>query len=698
MDNLKKADLYFNKSAYRNALNIYLRAYEQNPDNVYIQEQIADCYFYLNNPVEAEIWYRKIINEGALRPDTKFKFGEVLSLLGKYSESKYWFDEDLKDHPDKKITKDKAVFLDKISYYLMDSLAFNVKAADFNSVHSDYGPSYFHEGLAFASSRDQELFLKNKPADAFSEEESLLNMYYVPVNEQGMAAQVQPLHKIHLGKSLHEGPMAFYDNGKKAAFTRTNLARGRAVYGENGKAHLQIYFADIDKLNAMSNIQPFKFNSAHYSVAHPTFSSDGKLMYFTSTQSNGLGGSDIYLSEFKDGSWTIPENLGSNVNTEGDESFPFLANDTALYFASNGHGSMGGLDILVCYKRGKEFSKPINFGGPLNSRFDDFSFVADATGRSGYFASNRPGGQGLDDIYAFSLTNFFYKGQIRLADSLNNIIPKVKLIAGIKTTGVVVDSTTSDSKGLFALKLPFNQDFNITVVKPGYQMNDNISLSTKGLTMGIDSINVLLRRQDLLTYGKIYSSETQSGLTDVTIKVVNLTENSSETLPPQNDANYKLNLKQNRSYRIEFSKPGYKTTVVDVVTSNLNSKEYLKDVLMEEQSIETLSIPFAYKQAVLTEESKEQLLPIIELLQNKSALKLLIIGRADSRGDKNTNYKLSLSRARNIRDYLVKKGINAARLTVQAFGETLLLNDCFDNQPCKEEDHAVNRNAELKVQ
>ena len=95
MDNLKKADLYFNKAAYRNALNIYLRANEQNPTSIYIQEQIADCYFYLNNPAEAETWYRKIINEQKLHPDTKFKFAEVLSLLGKYAESKYWFEADI---------------------------------------------------------------------------------------------------------------------------------------------------------------------------------------------------------------------------------------------------------------------------------------------------------------------------------------------------------------------------------------------------------------------------------------------------------------------------------------------------------------------------------------------------------------------------------------------------------------------------
>jgi outer membrane protein OmpA-like peptidoglycan-associated protein len=698
MDNLKKADLYFNKSAYRNALNIYLRANEQNPTSIYIQEQIADCYFYLNNPTEAEIWYRKIINEVKLHPDTKFKFAEVLSLLGKYAESKYWFEADLKDHPEKRITSDKAIFLDKIDYYLLDSLAFIVKPVGFNSPHADFGPAYFHEGIAFASSRDQELFLKNKPANGFNEEESLLNMYYVPHSKNTEASEVQLMHRNHLGSSLHEGPMAFYDHGKKTAFTRTNLARGRAVYGENGKAHLQIYFAEIDKLNSMRNIRPFEFNSANYSVAHPTFSKDGNTMYFTSTAPKGLGGSDIYRTEFKNGAWTEPENLGSNVNSEADESFPFLANDTALYFASNGHGSMGGLDILVCYKSGNQFSRPINFGSPLNSMFDDFSFIADSTGRAGYFASNRAGGQGLDDIYQFSLTNFFFKGKVKFLDSVNQIISDVKLVAKNKASGQIADSTRSDSKGLFALKLPFNQDFEINISKPGYQLNENLFVSTRGLTMGIDSINVLLKKQDLVTSGKIYSNETQQVLEGVTIKVINVTENKTDVFAPQTSDSYHLNLKRNRSFMIEFSKPGYKTKTISIITSDMYSKEYMKDILMEEEAIETVLIQFDYKKGILSKAAIEKLGPVIKLLNDKPESKLLIIAHADSRGEQNANLKLSQARAKSITDYLIKSGIDSKRLTAQAFGETLLLNDCFDNKPCKEEDHAANRIAELKVQ
>jgi outer membrane protein OmpA-like peptidoglycan-associated protein len=698
MGNIKKADHYFNRYAYRNALTLYQYAYDKDPSNVYIQEQIAECYFKINNPVEAEQWYRRIIDKPNLHHETKFEFAEVLSLNGKYEESKKWFDAYLNEHPDKKIAKDKADFLDKIAYYLLDSLAFTVTPSSFNSSHADYGPQFFHEGIVFASSRDLELFLKNKPMDGFDAEESLLNMYYVPGKVHGTHGQPQHLHKEHLGSPLHEGPMTFFNHETKTAFTRTNLLNGKPIYDSNGKAQLQIYFADIDKLNTVTNIQPFKFNDRSYSVAHPTLSPDGKIMYFSSTSPQGHGGSDIYVTRFENGDWTVPQNLGSNINSAGDESFPFLANDSTLYFASNGHGSMGGLDILVSYKRGKGFSKPINFGGPLNTRFDDFSFMSDSTGRAGYFASNRPGGKGFDDIYAYSVSNFFLKGVVESMDSLMLKMPGVKLLARYKYTGHIIDSTITDNKGLFALKLPFDQEFEIIAQKPGYEMNHELKISTRGLTLGVDSVEIIMLKKDLLVTGKIYSKETESGLEGVTINVLNLSDNLNEKIELGSTALYNLKLNRNRSFRVEFSKPGFITKSIDITTQDVNPKEYRKDIVLEEEFISAVTIHFDYKKSNLTKNAIELLYPVADLMKTRPELKLQILAHADSRGGKEYNMKLSEMRASSAVKYLVNKGINPARITTKAFGESMLLNDCYDDKPCKESEHAVNRRVELIIQ
>ena len=275
-------------------------------------------------------------------------------------------------------------------------------------------------------------------------------------------------------------------------------------------------------------------------------------------------------------------------------------------------------------------------------------FRSDSTGRAGFFASNRPGGKGLDDIYTFTLTNFFFKGKVKFLDSINQIIADVRLIAKNKSTGQIADSTRSDSKGLFALKLPFNQDFEINVYKPGYQINEKINVSTKGLTMGIDSINVIMKKQDLLTFGKIYSNETQQELEGVTIRIINVTENISSTAPPNSSGGYQLNLKRNRSFILEFSKPGYKTTTISVITSDMYSKEYIKDILLEEESIETVFVQFDYKKGVLNKAALEKLNPVLKLMHDQPEAKLQIVAHADSRGEKEANYKLSLLRAKKI--------------------------------------------------
>jgi len=375
-----------------------------------------------------------------------------------------------------------------------------------------------------------------------------------------------------------------------------------------------------------------------------------------------------------------------------------LANDSTLYFASNGHGSMGGLDILVSYKRSSGFSKPINFGGPLNTRYDDFSFMADSTGRAGYFASNRPGGKGFDDIYAFTVSNFFLKGAVDSMDSLLLKMPGVKLTARYKYTGHVIDSTITDQKGLFALKLPFDQEFEILAQKPGYEMNHELKISTRGLTLGVDSVEILMLKKDLLVSGKIYSRETEAGLDGVTINVLNLTDNIGEKIELGSAAQYALKLKRNKSYRVEFSKPGYITKSVDITTQDINPKEYRKDIVLEEEYISAVTIHFDYKKSNLTKPATELLYPVADLLKTRPELKVQILAHTDSRGGNAYNLKLSELRAASAVKYLLNKGIDGSRITTKAFGETMLLNDCYDDKPCKETEHAINRRVELIIQ
>jgi outer membrane protein OmpA-like peptidoglycan-associated protein len=696
---IKKGDIYFNHYAYRNALNLYLHAYDKDPRNVYVQDQIADCYFKLHDPVSAAKWFSRIINEPDLHPESKFEYAESLSMTGNYSESLHWFKQYLKEHPDHKVTKDKIAFLEHVDDYLMDSLRFVVTGVNFNTNHSEYGVHYFHEGLVFASSRDLDWYLKHSPFDAVDVEESLLNMFYVKGKTHGEHDVVEPLHKEHIKSVLHEGPMAFYKNDTRAAYTRTNIKNGKPVYDKNGKSHLQIFFADVETLSSMKNITPFEYNSNDYSVAHPTLSPDGSTMYFSSTAPGGIGGSDLYVSNYVNGKWSVPVNLGPEINSGGEESFPFLFNDSTLYFSSNGHGSLGGLDILVSYKTNGKFGKPVNFGGPLNSRYDDFSLVCDASGRVGYIASNRPGGLGLDDIYYFIATNYFLTGKVVTYGKPDELIPGATVEAVDWNTGEVIDADISDNNGVYRLRLPFDKSYKIMVKKDGYAQMEKQDFSTFNKTMGMDSVDIAMWKHNLFAKGNIYSNELQQPLKGVTVKIYDLTELKTDSLVLDEVSQYNLPIWPNRKYRIEFSKVEYLPSEIELDTKGqLKGGTIINDILMLQESIANTIIHFDYNKSFISEESVKLMKPLVTVLKKFPKSTLNIGAHADSRGTNVYNQKLSDDRAKATLNYFVSQGISRSRITAKGFGETLLLTRCSDGEHCEEVEHAIERRAEIKVQ
>lgn len=693
---VKKADFFYKRLAYRNALNLYLRAHDKKPQDAYVMEQIAECYFKLHDPVNAEVWYDKISSSSSFTTQSKLDFAEALSMNGKYDESKTWFEAYLKENPASTSVREKIEFLDRIEHYINDTTDFVILSADFNTEHSEYGAHYFHDGLVFASSRDDDFVIEHKASDAVVYDESLLNMFYVEGKTYGEYKKARPLHNTHIKSFLHEGPMAFYNNDLRAGFTRTNMKpSGRPIRGKDKLAHLQIYFADVAQLSSMSNITPFQHNNRDYSLAHPSFSPDGSIMYFTSTAPGGFGSSDIYVSRNSNGDWSAPENLGPVINTPNEESFPYLANDSVLYFSSNGHGSLGGMDILVSYKRRGKFGKPVNLGSPINSRYDDFSFVTDKSGHIGYFSSNRPGGRGLDDIYYFASRAFFLVG--RSVDTKGQILNGVKLVAIDKATGLAVDSARSDANGYFDLRMPLDKDIDIVATKDGYVSLNKNSLRTSGFALAVDSLSIALWKQSLFAKGKLYDNETQQPLTGVTVTVRNVDTGAQSTIELGDLSSYDVKLLPDSRFSISFTKPGYLTRVVDVDTKNRMEGELLHDVILEREFADMVTIGFAYNKSIVSADAKKVLEQIVKTLAGNPSTSLNIGAHADARGSVAYNQQLTNARARNTMKYFTSKGIDQKRITWKGFGEKLLLNQCTDGIKCTDEQHKINRRAEVKV-
>jgi hypothetical protein len=184
-------------------------------------------------------------------------------------------------------------------------------------------------------------------------------------------------------------------------FTRNNYYKGKEVKDDKLVTHLKLYKAELVD-NIWSNIEPLPFNGDDFSVEHPALSDDGKRLYFSSDMPGTLGEFDLFYVDIKsDGTYGLPINLGSKINTKHREQFPFIADNGDLYFSSNGHFGFGALDVFWCKLKGTHFQKPDNLGLPLNSGYDDFAFYLDNSMLSGYVSSNRIKGKGSDDIYSF---------------------------------------------------------------------------------------------------------------------------------------------------------------------------------------------------------------------------------------------------------------------------------------------------------
>ena len=274
-----------------------------------------------------------------------------------------------------------------------------------NSYDSDFGVAYFgKDKVIFSSTRKDS---ENSSKKWKGNNQRFLNFYMGELNEDGDVESYENLE----GKGnsrFHESNAVFNKKRTKVYFTRNSYYQDKKILSRSRIMKLSIYIADVDEKGKWINIVPFPYNSEEYSNGHPTLSLDGKTMYFASDMPGSVGKTDIFKVDIKEtGTFTLPVNLGGNVNTPGREMFPFIAADGTLYFSSDYHEGLGKLDIFKTDSDELELAAIQNIGEPFNTRRDDFSFVLNNNLREGFFSSNRPNGKGDDDIYYFESNKIF---------------------------------------------------------------------------------------------------------------------------------------------------------------------------------------------------------------------------------------------------------------------------------------------------
>lgn len=391
----KKADQYYDSEAYPAAARLYEQQLTQAGYDQRACERLAKCYLNIGSLEDAAKWYEKAIPQ-TQDADVPYSYAQVLKSGGNYQKAAAMFDRygELSQNYDE--ARKQAEACEKADEIKGDGKGWKVNPTNLNSAASDFGPVFRGNELVFVSARKRGFFSRilNLRNDNL-----FYDIYKAPIQGPVNFGKAQ-LQKGSLKTRFHDGPVAFSRDMNTALLTRSNLKGGKLQRDAQKRAHLQLFSATLSK-DKYKNALPFPFNGDAYSTGHPALTPDGKTLVFASDIPGGMGGSDLYFSVKEDGGWSTPKSLGPGINTAGDELFPSITSTGMLWFASNGHPGLGGLDIFYAtIQEQGGWSNVRNPGGPLNSPRDDFSICFDNRGQ-GYFASNRAGGKGEDDIYHF---------------------------------------------------------------------------------------------------------------------------------------------------------------------------------------------------------------------------------------------------------------------------------------------------------
>ncbi|MDP5199131.1 carboxypeptidase regulatory-like domain-containing protein [Flavobacterium sp. DG2-3] len=400
---LKIADKNYDRYAYIDAIKIYENIANKGYKSADLFQKIGNSYYFRSQFQQAEKWYTALfeMNE-KLEPEYYYRYAQTLKAVESYEKAAVIMEKftqlATKDSRAKAYNKNKN-YLEVIK---KNSGRYEVKNAGINSPATDYGTAFLGNLLVFTSARDTLGFVRRK--DNWTNQ-AFTNLYAAAMDSVGNLGAPKKFSS-DINTKVNESTPAFTKDGQTMYFTRNNFLSRKPGKGKDHTVHLKIYRATL-KNNKWANVEELPFNSDEYSTAHPALSPDDKTLYFTSDMPGTFGQSDIYkVAILSDGGFGPAENLGAPINTEGKETFPFISESNELYFASDGHPGLGGLDIFITpLEKNNAYEEVYNVGAPVNSGSDDFAFWINPKTQQGFFSTNRDASLGFDDIFKFKEKN-----------------------------------------------------------------------------------------------------------------------------------------------------------------------------------------------------------------------------------------------------------------------------------------------------
>lgn len=712
---LAKANKMFRELNYRGAADLYedVLAKKTVPEALF---NVAECYRKMGNYRNAEHWYAQAVLHPEATPEMFFYLGMAQLSNGNPKAAKPNFEQYLAGIPEA-IRGPHLIKScnDTVRKELMNAGAlYQVKALEeLNTKFDDFGANFYGKGILFCSEQDTGSVAKRRSAWTGR---PFVDLFYTKarlIDEDKKEFKYSTVEKYHdkLNTRLHDGPIAMTADKRKMYVTRNAINKSKASYSRNGLINLQIMEAERTS-NGWSKLEGININNPEYSIAHPSLNKYGDKMYFASDIPGGFGGFDLYVSYLENNDWSHPINLGPEINTEGDEVFPFLTEDNELYFSSDGHVGLGGFDIYHTKVRRGVWDEVTNLGSPINSSKDDITFVMDSTKLFGYFASNREGGKGFTDIYSF--TKLTVEAEVLVFDRTTG-----RGIKGVSMTSECFPKSEfeTDIEGKVYLQLPLDKNCKFIASSSEYGETE-VEVSTKGYVIGSNLFIQVPYNEPKFEFsvnGTVTEQLTGAPMTDGQVTLLSSCGSSNQTAVVDAEGKYTFDLENGCCYVVKVVKDGYFTTTTNFCTKGLTKSKVFEEegnIIMEkfltiddleELGLDTTSIYrveniyYGYDRSDVDRELSTDLDRLLSVMEENPDFAIEIRAHTDARGASEYNEALSTRRAKSVADYLIENGVEEDRVSYKGFGETKLVNGCSDGVPCSEDEHRMNRRTEFRM-
>ena len=727
-DNTKNTnwgDYHFGNENYGKAVERYLRV--ENPD-VSVQRKIALSFIELDSVDRALVLFQTIINAGDdIETEDYLSLAQLQDIKEDYAEA----NKNRRKYARLKAREVRvSLFETSDTYYqrLLNSVSkYDLKNLETNTEFSDFGGYAIRSGenndkinMVFTSSGIQNTGKISK-GKYIRPERPTFNLFASDFNLDSLSSSnANLIGGTEMNTAFQDGPAAFSLDGESVYFTRSGVKSGK-----DAALHLNIYIANYKNGN-LSRVRDLPFNDDEYSVMHPSVSADGTRLYFSSNMPGGFGGFDIYYVNISsNGRYSKPINLGQAINTEGNEVFPFNYNDNVLFFSSDSHPGLGGLDVYMTFGLDTDDQQVINLGNPFNSSKDDFSFYIDSEFKFGYISSNRPGGKGEDDIYSFTIDlpppfgvdDYFTMARgdtLVLGD--NGVLvndgevlgTSYDILQGLVSRTTFLDDTTKNGS------LEFNDNGTFTYINTEFTapldsftyIVSNGPLDSEPVNVRIKIIDptVPLAQQDRLFFNpgetvristdSLLANDSDPGGDELEAFIIGdpqygeivFTDNGGVDYIPDDEITYTSDTV------FYVASDGVLADTSYVIFSKLAVGVDLADI------IEINPIYFDFDKANIRPDAAIELDKIVSVMKDYPDMVIELGSHTDCRGSDQYNLYLSDRRAKSSAAYIQERIDNSERIYGKGYGETTpnVVSDGGCNT-LSEDEHQLNRRTEFII-